>query len=391
MTLQDLESAVLTALAMPYSNPGAAVTWPGGADFSQAKVDWAINRAYSRLVSDLGDLELLTQTLAFPSMVGQYAYPLQLPLGNPTLNFPALATGFYATGSIVFSGTVAAGQTPVVTIGGTPYSYTVPSSSTTIPQIIANLTAQINAGSQVLPGSTVLSPVNQALNGKLSINLMAGAPSFASNLTTIVGTSSGSLTLTASGPTLSGGTPYNPPIRTVRRVFYQALGQLFRLELEPGARLISWQEFQRKTSAGYLLPFSFTTWPDYCAVSPKRENLYFYGAPSQTGDTITIEYCPIVAEFNGLPATQWGFLVNQYDVPLLPEDTQDAIWMWAAAILNPNAREYGNGELYSKKYKDEVQRAKENYGRDSAGDALILRPVADALATSGYDAWANLG
>jgi hypothetical protein len=59
--------------------------------------------------------------------------------------------------------------------------------------------------------------------------------------------------------------------------------------------------------------------------------------------------------------------------------------------LNPNAREYGNGELYSKKYNDEVQRIKNNYARDSAGDALILRPVGDALATSGYDSWANIG
>jgi hypothetical protein len=59
--------------------------------------------------------------------------------------------------------------------------------------------------------------------------------------------------------------------------------------------------------------------------------------------------------------------------------------------LFPNAREYGNGQLYSTLYKAEVQRAKDNYARDSAGDALILRPVADALATSGYDAWAELG
>jgi hypothetical protein len=376
---------------MPYANPGGAVTWPLNADFDQAAVDWAINRAYSRLVSDLGDLELLTQSLVFPSMVGQYSYPLQSPEGTPISGFPALATGVYATGSIVFSGTVTAGQTVTVTIAGVPYTYMVPSSSTSIPQIIAALTAQINSGSQVLPNSTVLCPVNQALNGQLSLNLRAGVPTFASNLTTIAGASSGSLALTVSGPTLSGGTPYNPPIRTVRRVFYHSLGQLFRLELEPGARLISWQEFNRKTATGYLLPFSFATWPAYCSVDPKRQNLYLYGAPTQTGDMITVEYCPIIAQFVGLPATQWGFLVNPTDFPMIPEDTQDAIWMGAAAFLNPAAREYGNGELYSKKYRDEVQRAKDNYTRDSAGDALILRPVGDALATSGYGPWTELG
>jgi hypothetical protein len=75
----------------------------------------------------------------------------------------------------------------------------------------------------------------------------------------------------------------------------------------------------------------------------------------------------------------------------LPEDTQDALWMGAAAFLNPNAREIETGQLYSKVYNAEVQRAKDNYTRDSAGDALILRPAADALVTSGYGPFADLG
>jgi hypothetical protein len=381
-----LESAVLTALALPYANPGGAVTWPSGADFGQAKVDWAINRAYSRFVTDLGDTELLTQSIAFPSITGQYSYQLQTVKGQP-----ATAIGSYATGSVVISGTVAAGQTPQIVIGGTAYTYTVPTASTTISQIVNAFIGLINAGTQVLPTGTTLSPVNQSLNGATNtISLMAGAGGTAGNSTTLTATSSGTLTLTASGTTLTGGTAANQPIRMVRRVFYQALGQLFRLELEPGARLISWQEFNRKTAAGYLLPFSFTTWPDYCTISPRRDHLYLYGAPSEYGDTITVEYCPIVTENSSVPASNWGYLANATDIPLLPEDTQDALWMWAAALLNPNAREYGNGELYSKIYKDELQRAKDNYTRDSAGDALIMRPVIDALATSGYDAWAEI-
>jgi hypothetical protein len=376
----------LQALSQPYANPGGPVAWPTGADFNQAAVDFAINRTLTRYVSDLGDLELLTSTLTFPSVTGQYAYPLQTPLGQP-----ATAIGSYATGSVSFSGTVAAGQTPGVTIGGTLYSYTVPSASTTIPQIIAALIQKINAGAQVLPFGTTLSPVNQALNTQTMLTLMAGAAGTAGNSTTLTATSSGTLILTASGATLSGGTAANQPIRTVRRVYYQALGQLFRLELEPGARLISWQEMNRKTMAGFLLPFSFTTWPDYAAVNPTRSQLVFYGAPSEYGDTITVEYCPIVTSNASIPASNWGYLVNPNDQPLLPEDTQDALWMGAAAFLNPKAREFENGELYMTKYAKEVQRTKDNYTRDSAGDALILRPVGEALATSGCDSWQDIG
>jgi hypothetical protein len=380
VTLADLESQVLQALSQPYANVGGTVVWPQNCDFNQATVDFAINRAYSRYVSDLGDLELLTQTLAFPSVTNQYSYQLQTVTGQP-----ATAIGSYATGTVTFSGTVAAGQTPSIYINGTTYSYTVPSSTTTIPQIIAAFIAKINAGTQVLPYGTVLSPVNQALNSQTTLTLMAGAPG---NLPcTLIATSSGTLTLTASGSGLSGGTFANQPIRTVRRVFYQALGQLFRLELEPGARLISWEEFNRKTGAGYLLPFSFTTWPDFCAVSPHRDHLYFYGAPSEYGDTITVEYCPIITSNTSIPASSWGYLVNSTDIPLLPEDTQDAIWIGAAAFLNPNAREIKNGLTYKELYKDEVQRTKDNYTRDSAGDALILRPADDALVTSGYGPW----
>jgi hypothetical protein len=383
--LSDLESAVLTALAMPYANPGGTVTWPSNADFNQATVDWAINRTLSRLVSDLGDLELLTQSIQFPSVAYQYSYPLQTPTGQP-----ATAISSFATGTVTFTGTVAAGQTPGVTIGGTLYSYTVPTSSTTIPQIIAALIQKINAGTQILPASTMLAPVNQALNTQSVLTLMAGAGGIAGNSTTLTATSSGTLILTASGMTLTGGTAANQPIRTVRRVFYQALGQLFPLELEPGARMISWQEFNRRTGAGYTFPFNFSTWPSWCAVNPKRDRLYFSGGPSDYGDTITVEYCPIVTQNTNIPASNWGYLVNATDIPLLPEDAQDAIWMGAAAFLNPNAREYGNGELYGKKYLAEVQRIKDNYTRDSAGDALILRPAEDAVATSGYDTFLEL-
>jgi hypothetical protein len=324
---------------------------------------------------------------------------LQTPLGQP-----GTAIGSYATGSVVFSGTVAAGQTPSVTIAGTLYSYTVPTASTTIPQIIAALIGKINAGTQILPTSTTLSPVSQALNTQSTLLLMAGAAGTAGNATTLQGsfvggtvtgswptgiTQSG-LTLSGTGSTLTGGTAANQPIRMVRRVFYQPLGQLFRLELEPGARLISWQEFNRRTGAGYTFPFNFSTWPSWCAVNPKRDKLYFSGGPSQYGDTITVEYCPIVTQNTAIPASNWGYLVNAGDIPLLPEDAQDALWMGAVSFLQPYAREVATGQLYSQIYKTEVQRIKDNYTRDSAGDALIMRPAEDAVMTSGYDTFLEL-
>jgi hypothetical protein len=386
VTLSDFESACLTALSLPYSNPGGTITWPVGADFGQGKVDWAINRGLTRLVSDLGDLELLTQTLVFPSATFQYAYTLQNAIGQP-----ATAIGTYASAQIAVTGTVAAGQTATVTIAGTPYVYRVTTSSTTIPQVIAGLLQLINAGTQILPTSTVLSPVNQALNTQSVIQLRAGAAGTAGNSTTVAAVGSGTLTLTASSSTLTGGTAANQPIRMVRRVFYQSLGQIFRLELEPGARLISWQEFNRRTGAGYTFPFNFSTWPNWCSVSPKRDNLFFSGGPSQYGDTITVEYCPIITSNAAIPSSNWGYLVNSTDIPLLPEDLQDAIWKYAVSLLQPSAREYGTGELYGKQYLDDVQRAKDNYARDSAGDALIMRPAEDAVMTSGYNTFLGLG
>ncbi len=397
-----MENAVLVALSMPYANPGGAISW--GGEFPQNQVDFAINRAYSRLVSDLGDITLVTATIVFPSVTGHYRYPIQYPTQNPPV-----ALGSYATASVVFSGVVQLGGTAQVIINGTTFSYTIPSASTTIAQIIAAFIVQINASNLVQPAGTILSPVNQALNSTSTLSLMAGLPGTAGNAITLavsaagpligiegggaLGTEGGAgvatestLILTPSGATFANGTAANQPIRTVRRVQYQALGQLFALELEPGARMLSWEEFNRKTAAGYLLPFSYTTWPDYCAVSTKRDTLYFYGAPSEYGDLITVEYCPIITSNAAIPASAWGYLVNSTDIPLLPEDTQDAIWMGAVSFLNPKAREYEGGRTYMQMYKDEVQRAKDNYTRDSAGDALILRPVEDALATSGYGA-----
>ena len=136
-----------------------------------------------------------------------------------------------------------------------------------------------------------------------------------------------------------------------------------------------------------FLPFSFATNPDFCAVSPDRTQLYLYPGPYTVGDRITIQYCPIVSSNSALTAAQWGFLNMQTDIPLLPEDAQDSIWMGAVALLNPKAREYGGGQLYAEKLEAEIARIREDYTRDSAGDSLVLTPAEDVLQTSGWDSW----
>ncbi len=376
MQLSDLESQVLMALQMPYANPGGTVTWQG--EFPQNQVDFAINRAYTRLVSDIGDLELCTQTIIIPTISQQYAYTVQS-------NATKTAIGSYASATVTFTGTVAAGQTPQIAINGTLFSYTVLSTDT-LASIAQAFIAKINASTLVLPTGTILQPVTPTLNTASNVlTLYAGATG--TSTCTLSAASSGTLTVTASIGLLSGGTTANQPIRTLRRVWYQPLGQLYRLELEPGARLISWESFNRKTGASYMLSFSASTQPDYCALDPTRQQLYVFPGPYTTGDQITLEYCPIITTNTAIPATNWGYLNNATDVPMLPEDAQDAIWIGAVSFLQPKAREVATGKLYGDLYKDEVQRIKDNYTRDSAGDALVFRPVEDVLTTSGWDSW----
>jgi hypothetical protein len=380
MTLSDLESQVLMALGLPYANPGGMIAWQG--PFTQAMVDFAINRAYTRLVSDMREIELVTNTITFPTVPSQYGYQIQ-NVASKT------AIGSYASASVTFSGTPQAGQTPSITIDGVyTFTHTVLPTDT-ISSIIAAFIGLINAGYPVTENGAFLSPVTPALNTATQLQLFAARPGTNGNAITITCTNSGSLVLEPSGATFAGGTAANQPIGMVRRVWYQPLGQLYRLELEPGARLISWEQFNRKTGAGYLLNFSFATNPDYCAITPTRDSIYFYPGPFTSGDLVTVEYSPLITANTSIPPTAWGYLVNAADQPMVPEDCQDAIWMGATAFLMPKAREYEGGRLYAQMYKDEVARNITNYRGDSAGDSLVLRPVEDVLATSGWDAWIN--
>jgi hypothetical protein len=343
-------------------------------------VDFAINRAYSRLVSDLSSLELLTNQITFSTNAQQYAYEIQF-------NASKTAIGSRASGTVTFTGTPAAGQTPTVTVNGTLFSYTVLSTDT-LATITQAFLVKINASALVQPTGTVLAPVTPTLNTAQNVLTLYAATTGVTTYT-LTAASSGTLTLTTSGATLTGGTAANQPIQLVRRIRYQPLGQLYRLELEPGARLVSWEQFNRETGAGYMLSYAYATNPDFCSISPTRQYLYFYPGPFTVGDQVVIDYCPTITSNTSIPATSWGYLANSTDVPLMPEDCQDAIWMGAVAFLQPKAREYEGGKLYVELYRAEVQRIKDNYERDSAGDALILKPAEEVLASSGWDGWIN--
>lgn len=177
-----------------------------------------------------------------------------------------------------------------------------------------------------------------------------------------------------------------PAIRMVRRVFYQPLGIPYALELEPGARLISWAEFERVTGAGYLQPFSFAQQPEVCAVSPDRKSIQFYPGPTTTGDTITVNYAPIPTAGTSVPP-----LSNATDVPVLPDDCSEAIVFWALTLLWPKQREFAAREVYAKNYREEIQRLRDTYARSSAGDKLQITDPGTILASSGFaSSWGGL-
>ena len=380
MTLQDLENMVILELGLPYANPGGPVNWATAGPLSQTMFDYAINRGYVETCKDLGELELLTNTLVIPTQQSVWSYPIQS-------NATKTAIGSYATATVTFGGTVTAGAVASVFINGVPFTYTA-TAQDTLPSVVQTITNAINASALVLPSGTVLSPVTPALNAPQSVlSLMAGAPGVSG--TTLSASGTLSLTVTASSATLVGGTAANQPIRLVRRVWYQPLGQLYRQELEPGARLISWEQLNRKTGAGYMQPFSYATQPDYCAVDPTRQQLAIYPGPFTVGDQITIEYCPIITTNAAIPASNWGYLANATDQPMLPEDCQWPIVEYATSLLYPRLREVGGGKLYRDMYRASIEEIKAQYVRDSAGDSLVFVPVEDVLATSGWDGWAN--
>src|SRR5215469_5277281 len=88
MTLQDLENACLIYLQQQGANPGGAPTWSAltNPQFNQATVDWAINRAYERLLGDVAQLELAANSITVSSVSGNFFYTATPPAGQPLVS-----------------------------------------------------------------------------------------------------------------------------------------------------------------------------------------------------------------------------------------------------------------------------------------------------------------
>lgn len=184
------------------------------------------------------------------------------------------------------------------------------------------------------------------------------------------------LNITSVANTYKYGIPTTgfPKIHLLQRVFYSPLGTGYTLEYVPGVRLISWDAFQVYTAAGYLQAFAFGVQPDFCAVGPTRQHLWFYPGSANSGDTITLNYSPIPTAGTSVPP-----LANETDTPVTPADTHEAIAYGALAFLWVKARELDASMAFRKLYADEVQRIRDMYYRSSAGSAMKIRDSGEML------------
>lgn len=365
---------VLTQLQEPNVSFGSAPSWTTGANYTQAAVDFAINRAYGKLLDDLGDISLVTQVLSFASVVQQYAYPI--PVGQT-------ASGTVST-SLVTS-TTPTGVVLTLTINGTATTYTCVSTDGAL-SAITNLVTKVNASSLVTATNPTINALQLTLNAASQYTITAYTAGTAGNSITLTASSSNSaiMSISVSGSTLTGGTAASPNIRKVRSVYYQPLGLSYNVLREPGVRLVSWAEYQRQTASGYLQYFSAGSIPDFVAVNTLRTQLWLYPSPYESGDTITMEYCPQLTNSTSVSAANWGYLSNATDSPpsMLPEDIQDCIWMYACYLLWPKSREIGTAQAYLQMYKDKLQESKANYMDASAGASFGIRSRDDMLAIS---------
>lgn len=381
MTLEDLENACLLALQEQNVNFGTQATFAAGANYSQATLDWAINRGYGKLLNDLSDISLVSETVDFASKTQVFAYPIPVAASASGTLTTTIGTG-PITGVVL-----------TTTINGTAVTYTCTATDGATSAIAALATNVNNNTTLVKTGSPVINPLQIGLNGPSFYKVSAFTPGTAGNAITFTASSSNStaIAITASGGgTLTGGTAASPNIRTVRNVYYQPLGLTYKLLREPGVRLISWEEFQRRTASGYLQVFSAGQQPDFCAIDPPRQNLWLYPSPYTVGDTISLQYAPQLTNNTNVPATNWGYLVSSTDAPpaMLPEDAHDCIWMYALFLLWPKSREMGTLKLYLDLYKDKVKEIIANNMEPSAGASFGIRSKSDMLAVSyGSGGW----
>lgn len=314
MQLQDIENECLMVLQQPQANAGGAPAWGAytNAPFNQASVDYAINRGYLRLDSDLGDLELVSYTTSFPSSLNTSAYniPPLVPAISTMIGTAVASTGVNTTVTPVSMSGIVIGQGLIIDNGLVTQETIYPTAAT---------------------GTTFTATFYYLHTSTATVKAIAA-----------------------------------PSIRVVQRVYYSPLGQSYTREQVPGVSLIPWQDFQRYVGSGYYRQNAFGTEPMACSITPDRKQLVFYPGASAVGDTISIVYQPIPTANSAVP-----LLVNETDVPFgLPDDTHQAIVYWALTILWAKAREFGAVGEYKQLYDLEVQRIKTNYMRRSAGDSM---------------------
>jgi hypothetical protein len=173
-------------------------------------------------------------------------------------------------------------------------------------------------------------------------------------------------------------------ISHVARVFYKPSGLPYTWEYAQGQKFISWNEFQAQyTGQGYLLPYSFGTQPDVCAVDPLLTSLYFFPGSAIAGDTITVEYSPIPTP----GATGCPTLVNATDAPILPVDCHMAIVYGALSFLWIRARESQMAGLAAQQYREEIQKIRMKYVRKTHGDTIRIRAFSDRVAIGNVGPW----
>lgn len=174
-------------------------------------------------------------------------------------------------------------------------------------------------------------------------------------------------------------------IASVGHIYYQPVGLTYIREFRPGTELISWAQFQRYTSQGWLEPYSFATLPNFVTVDPLLQNLYFFPGCANAGDSITIEYTP----FPTASSVNCPTLVNASDVPVLPVDTHIAIVNFALSNLWVRAREAVMAGVYEKKYQQNVADILRKYARKHHGDTQRLEAFGAPLSIGGgvYSGW----
>lgn len=132
---------------------------------------------------------------------------LAFTVGAPNIPINGITNAFslttYAVGAIDFSGTITANDTVTITINGTAYKYTVQSSDTLI-KIVQTFTDMINGVSSGTPDPNVLARPNPGFD-EIVLTAKVGGSAGNSITTTVATSTSATITVTASGGTLSGG------------------------------------------------------------------------------------------------------------------------------------------------------------------------------------------